>query len=190
MSLAYIDKHLDDPAMRAAVDSLVAAELAAMKTSSHPALSTDAMGAMGAPAPSNAIDTSRLQLNPPAKNQSDNEEAWASAVANAHAAVEHQRTRLANLALLSRYAANAWRVHNWQLEAAVQRVRSEADAVKAQTLDLNRARKTSQMRTGNELELLEARWAALVDAVLRVDIANGILEAEIEELETELGVSA
>ncbi|KAI9336744.1 Pre-mRNA-splicing factor SPF27 [Obelidium mucronatum] len=124
--------------------------------------------------PLNAIDTSRFRLEPPSNPHS--EEDWKAAVDNAHAQIEHQQNRLVNLELINKFGANAWKLHNFQLEAGIAQQKQEL-------LDLNKERKIEQTRAGGELRQLEEKWSDLVDRVLRVDIANQVLEAEIEALQ-------
>ncbi|KAI8618095.1 Pre-mRNA-splicing factor SPF27 [Chytriomyces sp. MP71] len=195
MALPYIDKHYDQPDVREAVDRLVADELRTMgprpkKDPSESPVSlfesNASLAALLAQAArgenTNAIDASRFRLDAPPNTAAtpENELRWAAAVKNAHAQLEHQHSRLANLELISAFGANAWKIANFQLEDTIKRLRAQLEDQKADILEVNKERKIDQRKAGVELEALEQRWNHLVDACLRVDIANQVLEAEIE----------
>jgi hypothetical protein len=50
-----------------------------------------------------------------------------------------------NLALLQQYGNNAWRVHNYLLEADTKKAESLLEELKEQTTSLNRERKNTQV---------------------------------------------
>jgi hypothetical protein len=111
-----------------------------------------------------AIDTSRYQLTLPSSTPSTDEE-WKSALDGAYAQLEHQRIRYClishrlvakltsihvsrhnNLALLQQYGSNAWRTHNYLLEADAKKAEKLLEELKEQTTNLNRERKNNQVR--------------------------------------------
>ena len=176
---------------------------------------------VGARRPLAAIDTARYQLTPSSTTPSTDEE-WKSALDGAYALLEHQRIRYSNpysqcdmplipssrhnnLALLQQYGNNAWRVHNYLLEADTKKVESLLEELKERTTSLNRERKNaqvhvlydlrhamltiSQTRLGDQLTSLENRWTELISSILQIELANVALEAEVARLskrETEL----
>ncbi|KAH9060843.1 breast carcinoma amplified sequence 2 [Lactarius vividus] len=146
------------------------------------------LGRVGARKPLTAIDTSRYQLTSSSTTPSSDEE-WKAALDNAHAQLEHQRIRHNNLALLQQYGSNAWRTHNYLLEADAQKAEKILEELKEQTTSLNRDRKNTQTRLGDQLTSLENRWTELISSILQIELANVALEAEVARLnkrETEL----
>jgi predicted ATP-grasp superfamily ATP-dependent carboligase len=111
-----------------------------------------------------------------------------------------------NLALLQQYGNNAWRVHNYLLEADTKKAENLLEELKEQTTSLNRERKNTQVnvlwdlethgtltvlqtRLGDQLTSLESRWTELISSILQIELANVALEAEVARLnkrETEL----
>lgn len=53
--------------------------------------------------------------------------------------------RLINLELLQKYGANAWRVHNYMLEAHLKRIQAANEDIKNKILQINRERKMDQV---------------------------------------------
>jgi pre-mRNA-splicing factor SPF27 len=50
-----------------------------------------------------------------------------------------------NLELLQKYGANAWRLHNYQLENELQQYQKILEEYKQNILDLNKQRKAEQV---------------------------------------------
>lgn len=50
-----------------------------------------------------------------------------------------------NLELLQKYGANAWRLHNYQLENELQQYQKTLEEYKQNILDLNKQRKAEQV---------------------------------------------
>ncbi|KAJ7783423.1 breast carcinoma amplified sequence 2 [Mycena maculata] len=126
------------------------------------------------------LDTVRYQL--PAPSAPGTDEEWQAALKNAHAQLEHQRMRQTNLTLLQTYGANAWRIHNYLLEATVKQTEQALEDLKQMTVDVNRERKNTQTRLGNQLNSLETRWTELISNVLQIELANVALDAEVNDL--------
>ncbi|KAI0048011.1 breast carcinoma amplified sequence 2 [Auriscalpium vulgare] len=153
----------------------------------HPLLAAEMLRAE-ARKPLTAIDTTRYSLPAPHAAPGTDEE-WKAALDNAHAQLEHQRIRHNNLALLTQYGSNAWRIHNYALEADAKRAEKLLEELKEETTEVNRDRKNTQTRLGNQLTSLETRWTELISSVLQIEMANAALEAELHRLnkrETEL----
>lgn len=91
------------------------------------------------------MDTVRYQLEPPAGTKRSDPAEWSKAVKNAEAQLQHQNTRLVNLELLQKYGSNAWRLHNFQLEAMLKTMQKQLEAVQAQITELSRIRKLEQV---------------------------------------------
>ncbi|KAG6837033.1 hypothetical protein H0H93_015896 [Arthromyces matolae] len=127
------------------------------------------------------LDTVRYQLPPPSSNPGTDEE-WHVALQNAHAQLEHQKIRSTNLSLLQNYGSNAWRIHNYLLEATAKQSEKALEDLKQLTVDVNRERKNNQEHTGKQLTSLEARWTELISSVLQIEMANVALDAEIGQL--------
>jgi hypothetical protein len=72
-----------------------------------------------------------------------------------------------NLALLQQYGSNAWRTHNYFLEANVKNAEKLLEELKEQTTNLNRERKNSQVsmtgRHGNSVQ--ELIWCRRVSGI-------------------------
>ncbi|KAJ7139796.1 Pre-mRNA-splicing factor SPF27 [Mycena epipterygia] len=126
------------------------------------------------------LDTLRYQLPAPAAPGTDDE--WQAALKNAHAQLEHQRMRQTNLTLLQTYGPNAWRIHNYLLEATVKQTEQALEELKQLTVDVNRERKNMQTRLGKQLNSLETRWTELISNVLQIELANVALDAEVNAL--------
>lgn len=87
-----------------------------------------------------------------------------------------------NLELLQKYGANAWRVHNYQLETDLANIKKNTEYLRDQILHINRERKNDQTQAAASLASLENKWSDLITQNLQVDIACAALESEVEEL--------
>ncbi|KAG6866819.1 hypothetical protein C0991_008755 [Blastosporella zonata] len=128
-----------------------------------------------------SLDTIRYQLPAPTSAPGTDEE-WQAAVQNARAQLEHQKIRLTNLTLLQNYGPNAWRIHNYLLEATANQCEKALEDLKQLTVEINRERKNEQDRLGKQLTSLETRWTELISSVLQIEMANVALDAEVEQL--------
>ncbi|KAI0296633.1 breast carcinoma amplified sequence 2 [Russula brevipes] len=154
----------------------------------NPLLSAE-LERVGARQPLAAVDTARYQLTLSSAVTPSSDEEWKSALDGVYAQLEHQRIRHNNLALLQQYGNNAWRVHNYLLEADAKKAEKLLEELKEQTTSLNRERKNTQTRLGDRLTSLESRWTELISSILQIELANVALEAEVVRLgkrETEL----
>ncbi|KAJ7597635.1 Pre-mRNA-splicing factor SPF27 [Mycena floridula] len=127
------------------------------------------------------LDATRFQLPGPSSTPGTDEE-WKAALQNARAQLEHQRIRQTNLTLLQTYGSNAWRIHNYLMETTAKQTEKALEDLQQLTVDLNRERKNSQTRIGNQLTSLETRWTELISSVLQIEMANVALDVEIERL--------
>ncbi|KAG2149739.1 breast carcinoma amplified sequence 2 [Suillus cothurnatus] len=127
------------------------------------------------------LDTIRYQLPAPTSIPGTDGE-WQQALKNAQSQLEHQRIRHTNLALLQTYGPNAWRIHNYLLEATAKQAETALEELKQRTTDINRERKNSQTRIGNQLTSLENKWTELISSILQIEMANVALDAEVDRL--------
>ncbi|KAG1783683.1 breast carcinoma amplified sequence 2 [Suillus placidus] len=127
------------------------------------------------------LDTIRYQLPAPTSTPGTDEE-WQQALNNAQSQLEHQRIRHTNLALLQTYGPNAWRIHNYLLEATAKQAEAALEELKQRTTDVNRERKNSQTQIGNQLTTLENKWTELISSILQIEMANVALDAEVDRL--------
>ncbi|KAI9321745.1 Pre-mRNA-splicing factor SPF27 [Dichotomocladium elegans] len=128
----------------------------------------------------NVLDTERYELKGPADE--DDVAGWQAAVDNTKAQLESQSGSMFNLELLQKYGANAWRVHNYQLESYLKNIQRETEEYRGKILEINRERKAEQTQAGGSLRSLENKWSDLISQNLQVEIACAALEREVEEL--------
>ncbi|KAI9104055.1 Pre-mRNA-splicing factor SPF27 [Phlyctochytrium arcticum] len=134
--------------------------------------------------PTPAIDTTRLRLDIP---QDASVESFTQAVKNAQAQLEHQQARLVNLELVNAFGPNAWKLHCYQLEYLVKKMTEELEVVQKESTEVNKARKISQTRIGQELQALAYKYSQLLNQSLTVDAATEQLELEVQELRRRAG---
>ncbi|KAJ8518700.1 hypothetical protein ONZ45_g4226 [Pleurotus djamor] len=127
------------------------------------------------------IDQIRYQLPGPSSVPGTDEE-WQAAIKNAQAQLEHQLLRQTNATLLQTYGSNAWRIHNYLLEADAKFIEKTLEDLKQLTVELNRERKNEQTRVGAQLTSLESRWTELISSILQIEMANMALDVEIDRL--------
>ncbi|CAG8528200.1 5366_t:CDS:2 [Diversispora eburnea] len=166
-SLPYIDREIDYGGVRAKVDKLVEQEMRKRPTGSKRK-------------PIIEMDTNRYKLPDP-EDKTDLE-SWKKAVDNSKSQLNHQNLRSYNLELLQKYGANAWRVHNFQLEHELQQYQKTLEEYKQNILELNKQRKSEQLQAGNQIENLELKWTEMIGKTLQVEVACASLETEIQQL--------
>jgi len=118
------------------------------------------------------LDTSRYAMPFPDEASLDSVEAWERAYESSLAQLEHQRLRSLNGSLLQQLGGNKWRVENFALENAIQRVDGEGEGVKVQVEEVNRRRKADQEKAGETLSRLEKRWTELVSSGVQLEIGS------------------
>ncbi|KAJ1569245.1 hypothetical protein HK096_003768 [Nowakowskiella sp. JEL0078] len=205
-SLPYIDKDLDNQAIHDKVRSLIAEERRAPTSSNFSAVlppeidlfSTNEllkleMLRVNTEMPLQALNLSSYRLEAPEAdnlNSADVENAWSKAVANGHAQLESQHNRLINLELINKFGANAWRLHNFQLEQMNLTIKAAVERNSVRVVDINKNRKVDQVAANVKLQQLDNEWKELISKVLQVEFANKALEAEIESLKAQLEENA
>jgi len=133
--------------------------------------------------PQTSLSTARYELPPPTADQMQSLEAWKAAVDNSKAQLESQTLRLFNLELLQKFGANAWRVHNYQLEGYQKQLQRVLDDQKALVTELNKQRKFEQTQAAGSLSSLESRWTELISQTVQVEVACAALDQEVVALE-------
>ncbi|KII93640.1 hypothetical protein PLICRDRAFT_99527 [Plicaturopsis crispa FD-325 SS-3] len=192
-SLPYYDNDLEQyPNLKQKVEQELAREPKPPQTlhprvpppvtlfSQHPLLEAE-LARVESHEPLPPIDTIRYQLPGPLSTPATDDD-WEKSIKNAHAQLEHQRIRHTNLALLQTYGPNAWRIHNYLLESTADQLDKALENLKQLTTEVNRERKNSQTRFGNQLNSLETRWTELISSVLQIEMANVALDAEVDRL--------
>ncbi|KAG9304261.1 hypothetical protein G9A89_019823 [Geosiphon pyriformis] len=205
-SLPYIDREIEIEGMREQIDKLVEQEMRkrTKKDPSHfpgtfdffrdsPVLASEYQRVqLGKPM--EQMDTNRYKLEAPL--DAGNIELWKKAVDNSKAQLEQQNLRLLNMELLLKYGANAWRLHNFQLEHELKLFQSSLQQYRQEILELNKERKAEQLQAGKKLETLEYQWSDLLGKTLQVEMACSSLENEVgylkqleQQTRTEMGLS-
>ncbi|KAF7726849.1 hypothetical protein EC973_008356 [Apophysomyces ossiformis] len=191
-ALPYVDREVEDEDTKAAVDRLIEQEMRRMKRKDRSSLpmkvdlfqQNEVLAHEWARVQNkeslNALDTSRYELKGPA-DETD-VDAWKAAVDNTKSQLESQASSMFNLELLQKYGANAWRVHNYQLESYLKQIQKATEQYRTQSRDINRQRKADQTQVAGSLRSLENKWSDLISQNLQVEIACAALEREVEEL--------
>ncbi|KAJ1674095.1 hypothetical protein EV182_003977 [Spiromyces aspiralis] len=199
-SLPYIDKEYNDPEIKAKVDALVEEEL---KSGRRPTRELDLpqpvtlfqgnpllraeYDRVKARKPMPRFDVERYKLEPPAGDAAASGKAWRRAAENAAAQLEHQALRMINLELLQQFGANAWQRHNFDLERILEEIQGSAERLRHECDLVNKARKAEQTEAEARLRRLQTRWIDSINKNLQIELACQALEAEIWQLESQLG---
>ncbi|KAK4052181.1 hypothetical protein OIV83_002476 [Microbotryomycetes sp. JL201] len=133
------------------------------------------------------LDTTRYAMPAPTAKQEKQlgrEQAWEQAYKSSLAQLEHQRLRTINGTLLQgQLGSNNWRVSNFAMENAVERVDKQVQDTRDTVEDVNRRRKRDQEKAGETLARLERRWTELVSGNLQLEIGTMAMEAEVAQLQ-------
>ncbi|KAL4206180.1 breast carcinoma amplified sequence 2 [Rhizopus microsporus] len=191
-ALPYVDRDLDDENTKAEVERLIEQEMRRMKRTEKSSLPTtinlfendetlkEEFERVQRKQVLDVLDTERYELKGPS-NEEDIE-AWKAAVNNTKSQLESQAGSMFNLELLSKYGANAWRVHNYQLETYLKYIKSNTDRLRNEIIEINKQRKADQTAAAATLASLENKWSDLISQNLQVEIACAALEGELHEL--------
>ncbi|KAL2911644.1 hypothetical protein HK105_208908 [Polyrhizophydium stewartii] len=182
-SLPYIDPDYDPAVVQALIDEELRTHSARRPSAdsiahSEPALFKDRPGlrslleSAAAGNKIHAIDTQRFRLEGPVDGQ-----AWDRAIANATSQLEHQNQRLVNLELVSKFGANAWLIHNYQLEAGIRVLKRQLEICLEETQAVNKARKSDQIHAKPTLSSLSERWTQLINSIVALRMENDRLDA-------------
>ncbi|KAI8973699.1 Pre-mRNA-splicing factor SPF27 [Mycotypha africana] len=194
-ALPYVDRDVDDESTKLTVERLIEQEMRRMKRKDRSELPLTVnlfeknellkqeMERIAKKQPLDALDTKRYELKGPEEDEDkESVETWKAAVDNAKSQLESQAGSMFNLELLSKYGANAWRVHNYQLETSINYVKKETERLRQQMMEINRERKQDQTQAAASLSSLENKWSDLISQNLQVELACAALENEVEEL--------
>lgn len=119
--------------------------------------------------PETVIPDLEARLEPPRGEDEADPEAWERVVEEAKKQLEHQMARAVNLELQVELAESAWRSHNASRAAAVKR-QEEALAKEKESLDrLNQERRVEQEGAGQQLAMLERKWALAASRVRELE---------------------
>jgi hypothetical protein len=165
-SLPYLDDDAELAAARPAIDQMIAAEAASGPRQPEaylgmlpPEPDVRSLSRLFAERfksvdPKDAADeASQLWALPraPSGRSAADLSAWRAALRKTDALLEHSTTALLNIQLLTRYGGSVWKLSNRDLETRLRRVRAEVKSVKEATLQLNRQRKSEQLRVGRHI---------------------------------------
>ncbi|CAG8553287.1 12734_t:CDS:2 [Gigaspora margarita] len=115
--------------------------------------------------PITEMDTSRYKLIEP--DDKEDEESWKKAVDNSNAQLYHQNHRFFNLELLQKFGANAWKLHNYQLEHELQQLQ-----------------RTLEDYPGSQIEALENKWTELIGQTLQLEQNFSTVKEKITQIMT------
>ncbi|KAI8375488.1 Pre-mRNA-splicing factor SPF27 [Blakeslea trispora] len=191
-ALPYVDRDIADENLKSQVERMIEQEMRRMKYTERSSLPLTAdlfeknsvlkeeLKRVERKEPLDVLDTKRYELQGP-ENENDIE-GWKAAVNNTKSQLESQAGSMFNLELLQKYGANAWRVHNYQLEADLQAIQHQTEQVRQQIVQINQERKQDQTQAAASLQSLENKWSDLISQNLQVEIACAALEAEVQAL--------
>uniref|UniRef100_A0A383VNY3 Pre-mRNA-splicing factor SPF27 n=1 Tax=Tetradesmus obliquus TaxID=3088 RepID=A0A383VNY3_TETOB len=133
------------------------------------------------------LDVTRYRLDPPPQNKANDYSAWLAARNNAHAQLEHQLGRIANLELLLRFGANAWRAQVAFDEGLLKQSEATLQGLRKSIDQLNRERKLQQQAAGAELRVLEDQYYSALRKNLEISAACQAIEEEMALLQAKIG---
>jgi len=197
-ALPYIDLGYDEPGVREAALALVEEETRRYRptknylenvlptTLSMTAFETPLMKAefdrVASRSPMDTLSMKRYELpTPPAAKMTD-VGAWNECVENSMAQLEHQRTRITNLELMSEFGTEAWKIYNEVLTRLAEGSQRQLKDIKKQLQDVNWSRKHQQSGVGDKLRQLESEWVGLVSKNYEIEQALAKMEAEIQKM--------
>ncbi|KAI9281956.1 Pre-mRNA-splicing factor SPF27 [Sporodiniella umbellata] len=193
-ALPYVDRELDNESVKAEVERMIEQEMRRMKKADRSELPAEInlfennqalkeeLERVHKKKPLDILDTERYELKGPVDE--GDVEAWKVAVNNTKSQLESQAGSMFNLELLSKYGANAWRVHNYQLESYLEHLKKDTELIRNQIMDINKERKAEQTQAATTLTSLENKWSDLISQNLQVEIACAALQAEVNELKS------
>ncbi|RIB02703.1 breast carcinoma amplified sequence 2-domain-containing protein [Gigaspora rosea] len=83
---------------------------------------------------------------------------------------------------IQKFGANAWKLHNYQLEHELQQLQRTLEDYRQKILELNKQRKAEQIQAGSQIKALENKWTELIGQTLQLEMACASLETEIQQL--------
>eukprot|EP00735_Rhodelphis_limneticus_P004125 TRINITY_DN15679_c0_g1::TRINITY_DN15679_c0_g1_i1::g.18754::m.18754 TRINITY_DN15679_c0_g1::TRINITY_DN15679_c0_g1_i1::g.18754 ORF type:complete len:262 (+),score=58.97,sp/Q5RKQ0/SPF27_DANRE/31.07/4e-33,BCAS2/PF05700.6/2.4e-55,AcylCoA_dehyd_C/PF12186.3/0.073,Sda/PF08970.5/8.6e+02,Sda/PF08970.5/1.1e+04,Sda/PF08970.5/1.1,IncA/PF04156.9/1.4e+03,IncA/PF04156.9/0.52,KxDL/PF10241.4/3.4e+03,KxDL/PF10241.4/3.4e+03,KxDL/PF10241.4/2.6,DASH_Spc34/PF08657.5/13,Fib_alpha/PF08702.5/2.6e+03,Fib_alpha/PF08702.5/2. len=198
-SLPYIDHEFNDSAMKAQVESMIAAEMKKFRPRNYmddfPKPSTvfetsDAikqeLERVAAGKRLDKIDMTKYVVEPPPEAETTNVAAWRQAVMNACVQLEHQNLRSLNLDLMNQYGQNAWRLHNESLDVLLKDQKRKLDDLNKASEEVNKRRKLLQTSAAPKLQGLSQQFVELTNKNLDITQAISNMEKEIQLLQEEI----
>ncbi|RKP08272.1 Pre-mRNA-splicing factor SPF27 [Thamnocephalis sphaerospora] len=199
-ALPYVDLQIDEDGVRDSVEKLIEDELSTFQFEDNGRLPTlklaaEAKDAEDAPLwrtaladikqgdeKLNALDLTRYRVpTVPEDGSGASAEEWQKLRQVTELQLQYQHQRVCNLELLQKYGANAWRMHNFQVEGELNAVKQELEREKASVVACNQERKAMQVDAGTKLARLEAQWYELVAKNAQLEVACVGLENQIKE---------
>lgn len=104
----------------------------------------------------------RYELPPPPSGKVNEIGAWQECVDNSEAQLKHQGVRIMNLNLMIEYYCPTWQRFLQTIVDTEKVATAKMVAIKQSLQELNSLRKANQMKVGEELKQLEAKWVQLV----------------------------
>ncbi|KAH9377017.1 BCAS2 pre-mRNA processing factor [Haemaphysalis longicornis] len=196
-ALPYIDQGYDEPGIREAVMAMVEEETRRYRPTKNylehlPQLSLHQFESeimkteferLQSRLPMEMMSMKRYELPQPPAGKTTDVASWSECVDNSSAQLEHQATRIANLELMARYGAEAWKAYNAALVRMLHQLQRQLQDLRKQIQEVNWQRKTTQTDAGEKLKNLEASWVSLVSKNFEIERACVELEKEIASME-------
>ncbi|EJT52426.1 hypothetical protein A1Q1_04638 [Trichosporon asahii var. asahii CBS 2479] len=192
-ALPYIDKQVEDPAIKQKAQALIEAELAATSkvADDDVRLPKDVdvfpkseelskLLANYANEPIRGIDPGRYA--PPAVNDDATEEELVAAEQRGRISEGHMDLRNESIGVMQSYGPNAWLVRNYQLKSQLEELQGTLARVKEDVTEVNRARRVAQEEAGEHLARLEGRWQDMVSSTVQLEMACMAMEGEVAQL--------
>lgn len=136
--------------------------------------------------PMETLSMKRYELPPPPSGKLNEVGAWMECVENSQAQLEHQAVRILNLQLMLQYCCPAWQRYLLTLTDCERLASKKLAELKQQLQEVNWQRKSLQMKGGEQLKALEAKWVALVSHNYEIEQACTKREEEIAALQQQL----
>lgn len=140
--------------------------------------------------PMEPLPMKRYDVPPPASGKLNEVSAWTECVENSHAQLENQAVRILNLQLMLQYSCPTWQRYLKTLTDCERLASKKLAELKQQLQEVNWQRKALQMKGGDQLKALEAKWVALVSHNYEIEQACSNMEEEIAALEQQLQQSS
>lgn len=192
-ALPYIDQGYDDPGVREAAFMMVEEECRRYRPTKNYLENLPPLNVSTFETPimhneferlqnrqhMETLSMKRYELPPPPSGKLNELNAWQECVNNSKAQLEHQSVRILNLQLMLEYCCPAWQRYLQSL-TDMEKLASKQLAVLRQAIqDVNWQRKSFQMKAGDQLKELEAKWVALVSRNYEIEQACCLAEEYI-----------
>ena len=132
--------------------------------------------------PMDTLSMKRYELPTPPSGKMTDVAAWNECLDNSMAQLEHQRTRITNLELMSEYGCESWKVYNEILADMAEKAQKQLKDLKKEVQEVNWARKNQQGMVGDRLKQLESHWVGLVSKNYEIEQALAKMESEIARM--------